>query len=132
MNQFFYRWIVSLSVILSMDLLWLRIMVPAFYKVYLPNIFGNQVKYIPVILFYLIYSLGLTYLIVNPSLQEPKNLYGIFLKGAILGCMAYGAYDLTNHATLSNWKTIVTIVDMFWGTLVTGLTVTISYLLLHR
>lgn len=132
MNQFFYPWIVSLSVILSMDLLWLRIMVPAFYKVYLPNIFGNQVKYIPVILFYLIYSLGLTYLIVNPSLQEPKNLYGIFLKGAILGCMAYGAYDLTNHATLSNWKTIVTIVDMFWGTLVTGLTVTISYLLLHR
>lgn len=34
--------------------------------------------------------------------------------------MAYATYDLTNHATLWGWPTVVTLVDMAWGTVLTA------------
>lgn len=34
---------------------------------------------------------------------------------------AYMTYDLTNHATLRIWSLKVTILDMIWGTALTGL-----------
>ena len=52
-----------------------------------------------------------------------------FMKGVMLasvatmalGLAAYAAYDLTNQATLREWPLIVTVVDMAWGALLTGL-----------
>jgi uncharacterized membrane protein len=44
----------------------------------------------------------------------------VFILGAILGLVAYATYDLTNQATLKDWSTIVTVVDLVWGTLLTG------------
>ena len=41
--------------------------------------------------------------------------------GALFGLFAYGTYDLTNQATLRNWTTTLTIADMAWGTLVSGI-----------
>ena len=41
--------------------------------------------------------------------------------GALLGLVAYGTYDLTNQATLKVWSVNVTIMDMGWGAVVTGL-----------
>jgi uncharacterized membrane protein len=40
--------------------------------------------------------------------------------GALLGFVAYATYDLTNQATLRDWPWRVTIADLCWGTLVTG------------
>jgi uncharacterized membrane protein len=42
--------------------------------------------------------------------------------GAALGCIAYGTYDLTNHATLKAWTTSLTVIDMAWGTAITAVT----------
>ena len=36
--------------------------------------------------------------------------------GAVFGFVTYGVYDLTNHATLREWRTAATVVDMAWGT----------------
>jgi uncharacterized membrane protein len=44
----------------------------------------------------------------------------IFLLGALLGLFGYGTYDLTNQATLKEWPTVVTVVDLVWGALLTG------------
>jgi uncharacterized membrane protein len=40
--------------------------------------------------------------------------------------VAYATYDLTNHATLKNWPAIVTVVDMIWGALLTGVVAVIG------
>ncbi len=42
----------------------------------------------------------------------------IALYGALLGCMSYAMYDLTNLTFLKNYSTIFTIVDIAWGTFV--------------
>jgi uncharacterized membrane protein len=45
----------------------------------------------------------------------------------VLGLMAYGAYDLTNQATINGWPTIMTLVDIGWGISVTALTSLVAY-----
>jgi uncharacterized membrane protein len=42
------------------------------------------------------------------------------VKGALLGFFCYMTYDLTNYATLRVWSLKVTILDMIWGTFLTG------------
>ena len=41
--------------------------------------------------------------------------------GALLGLVAYATYDLSNLATLQGWSLAVTVVDIAWGTCVSGL-----------
>jgi uncharacterized membrane protein len=48
--------------------------------------------------------------------------------GALFGFMAYATYDLTSQATLKQWSTVVTVVDMAWGTFASGLAATLSFL----
>ncbi|KKS35025.1 MAG: hypothetical protein UU97_C0003G0039, partial [candidate division WWE3 bacterium GW2011_GWD1_42_14] len=38
----------------------------------------------------------------------------------LFGLVCYATYDLTNQATINNWPTIVTVVDLIWGTLLTA------------
>jgi Predicted membrane protein len=54
------------------------------------------------------------------------------ISGAALGFVAYATYDLTNHATLRGWPAVITMVDLAWGTIASGLAATISYLVLSR
>ena len=43
------------------------------------------------------------------------------MNGAMFGFFCYMTYDLTNYATLKVWSLKVTILDMIWGTVLTGL-----------
>ena len=42
------------------------------------------------------------------------------MQGALLGFFCYMTYDLTNYATLKVWSLKVTVLDMIWGTFLTG------------
>ena len=46
--------------------------------------------------------------------------------GGLLGFVAYGAYDFTNQATLQNWSTLFTVVDISWGITLTAFTAMIA------
>ena len=72
-------------------------------------------------LFYLLYALGLTVLVILPAAKGETGFLKIFLLGALLGLVAYSTYDLTNLATIKNWPLMVTLVDILWGTLYTGI-----------
>ncbi len=131
MKQFISTWIISCIVMIALDAVWLMSMSGRFYKPYLGYIFADNLNYAIGLIFYLLYSFGLAYLILMPHIHSASAM-DIFVKGCVLGCIAYGAYDLTNHATIKNWPAIVTVVDMMWGTFVTGFTSLISYSILHK
>ena len=42
--------------------------------------------------------------------------------GAFLGLVMYATYDLTNLATLRDWPLKITLIDLAWGSFVTGAT----------
>ena len=43
------------------------------------------------------------------------------LWGALFGFFAYATYDLTNLATLKIWSLKVSLIDMAWGAVLTGI-----------
>ena len=59
-------------------------------------------------------------LVVRPAL-DATSIFASLWMGALFGLVAYGTYDLTNAATLKGWSLTVTVVDMLWGSLLTGL-----------
>lgn len=70
--------------------------------------------------FYIMYTVVVFILVVQPNLATGNTAQAL-VSGALTGLLAYGTYDLTNQATLKNWAWRVTIIDMIWGTLLTGI-----------
>jgi uncharacterized membrane protein len=70
--------------------------------------------------------------VVVPLVSTGSGAFKPLLTGVMLGLFAYGTYDLTNQATLKNWPTIVTIVDLIWGALLTGVVSAISFSITRR
>jgi uncharacterized membrane protein len=101
-------------VFLAMDATWLTLAGPALYKPEIGALLADKVAVAPAVLFYAIYIGGLVYFAVLPGLKA-GSLAKAALAAAILGVVAYGAYDLTNAATLKSWSVKVTVADLCWG-----------------
>ncbi len=114
----------TLISLVLLDGLWLEVIAKNFYQAQLGFLFAEKINLIPVIIFYPLYSTMLVFFVLRSA--SPHSLGKTFLSGALFGLMAYGTYDLTNQATLKNWPVIVTLVDMAWGTFVTGTACTLS------
>ena len=111
---------------LILDAIWLTTMIKTFYTKYLGELFAAKPSLVPAGIFYVLYTLGVLYFVVLPLLRTNANYMTVFLTGAFLGLVAYGTYDLTNQATLKNWPTIITVVDLIWGAFLTGIVSTIA------
>jgi uncharacterized membrane protein len=119
------NFLVTLTIFLGIDFLWLGIVAKNFYTKHLST-FDRTINWPAVIITYLIIALGLS-LFVLPKAGGNTKL--AFLEGAIFGLIVYGVYDLTNLATLKNWSLTMVIVDMLWGMFVCGITsYIVSYL----
>lgn len=115
--------IATLSTIITMlaiDAVWLKTMFPIFYTKHIGDLVTDTPKLAPAGIFYLIFAVGLTVFVLLPSITQSYSISKIFVLGALFGLVAYSTYDLTNQATIKDWPTIVTLVDLAWGTLLTG------------
>lgn len=108
----------ALATFLVLDGLWIGLLMAGFYKRQLGFLFADKVNLYAVVAFYLIYAAGLVFVVIEPQLGA--SFTRVFLIGLVVGLMAYGAYDLTNQATVKNWPLVVTVIDLAWGALVTG------------
>lgn len=119
------------GVFLFIDVIWLSQSFSYFYQPNIGDLLREDVILFPAALFYLIYPLGITILVVLPLLK--KGLFKtIFLKGFVLGFVAYGTYNLTNMATLQGWSASVVIVDMIWGGVLTGVSSLLGTYIVRR
>lgn len=111
---------VSLVSLLVIDSAWLFSM-SGHYKKWLGELMASSPNFWPVVFFYPLYALALTVLVLLPALKNGASLVSVFLLGALFGLAAYGAYDLTNQATLKDWSLVMTLIDMLWGAVLSGL-----------
>ena len=86
------------GVFLFIDVIWLSQSFSYFYQPNIGDLLREDVILFPAALFYLIYPLGITVLVVLPLLKKGL-LKTIFLKGFVLGFVAYGTYNLTTSNT---------------------------------
>jgi len=125
------QYFVALVTFLVIDGVWLTVIAKNFYAKYLGYLMSKTPNLAAAGIFYLIYILGMVVLVISPSLQKGSIMTAIFT-GALFGLCGYATYDLTNLATIKDWPLLVTIVDLIWGTFVSGAVAGISYWLLTK
>ena len=105
------------------DSVWLRTMYTRLYQPEIGELLMKGLRWGPAVAFYLLYILGIMIFAVMPALQSGRWQTAL-IQGAMLGFFCYMTYDLTNYATLKVWSLKVTVFDMIWGTVLTGLAAT--------
>jgi uncharacterized membrane protein len=120
MMAFFTPFLAALVAMLAIDGVWLATMSQRFYKANIGHLMAASPNLPAAGVFYLIYISALVVLVVQPALKGGFSFGQIFIMGAMLGLGAYATYDLTNQATLKDWPVILTVVDLAWGTVLTG------------
>ena len=86
----------------------------------------DGLRYLPAILFYLVYLFGMVWFAGLPGLREGPQ--AALLNGAILGLVAYGTYELTSWAVMRDWHPAMVATDIAWGTVLTAGSVTAGVL----
>ncbi|HJQ61076.1 MAG TPA: DUF2177 family protein [Vineibacter sp.] len=108
------------AALLVIDLVWLGLVARGFYKRHLGHLMRDAPNWGAAVLFYVFYTAGIVVLAVRPALDGGWPIAAGL--GAALGLCAYGAYNLTNLATLRDWPWRLSVVDMAWGTALTAAT----------
>ena len=111
--------VATFAVMAVLDGIWLTLVARDFYRSNIGHLLGDTTNWPPAIAFYVIYTVGAWFFATQPGVDDGSALTAA-LRGGALGFFAYATYDLTNHATLRSWPTLVTVVDMAWGTVLTA------------
>jgi uncharacterized membrane protein len=114
-------------IFVGLDFIWLSQMGQTFYRRILGDMAVEGFRLAPAVLFYAIYVLGIVILAIAPAFDAGRWQVALW-RGLIFGLCAYATYDLTNQATLRNWSTALTLVDLSWGTFLTAAAATLGYL----
>ena len=124
------RYVVAYAAVLvaflAIDLVWLGVIARDFYKAHLAAMMAPRPLLVPAALFYLSFALGLVIFAVVPGLRD-SSWRTALASGLMFGFFAYGTYDLTNLATLRDWSQTLSIVDLAWGTALSGVAAAIGY-----
>lgn len=121
---------ITFAVFMVIDLIWLGIIAKDLYSRHLGYIMRTPPNWIAAIGFYIIFILGLMFFALYPALDKEAIRYA-FLYGAFFGFVAYATYDLTNLATLKDWPILITVIDLTWGTVLGGMTTSLSFLIIR-
>lgn len=124
--KIFISYFAILLPMIILDGIWLLFIAKQFYQKHIGFLIGSSVNFTPVLFFYPLYSFGTLLLVVMPAIEAGSWVEALW-RGALMGFIAYAAYDLTNQATISGWPTVVTIVDILWGTVVTSAVSVIAF-----
>lgn len=106
---------------LVLDAIWLTTMVPRIYQPQLGSLLAERPNLAVAAVFYLLYLVGVVVFAILPAL-EARSWFTALGFGALLGLVAYGTYDFTNLSTLRNWPLALSLIDVAWGMVLTGVT----------
>jgi uncharacterized membrane protein len=120
------RYVVALAVLVVGDILWLGYFAHAVFQPTLKPILREEIDWRVAVLFYLLYAVGIAVFAVAPALANRSALLALGY-GLLFGFLAYVTYDATNYATISAWTIKLAVMDVGWGTLISGLAALVSY-----
>lgn len=126
MKRILISYAAALLALVGLDFLWLSNTAQTIYQPALNSVMAADVNYPAAIIFYLMYPMGIVFFAVNPALRNRRWNIAL-INGLALGFFAYATYDLTNLATLRVWSIKVSLIDVAWGTLLTGMAAAFSY-----
>ncbi len=131
--MFIKIYLITLLIFFIIDIIWLGLIAKNFYQKYLGFLMTNSINWIvAVIIFYLLFIVGVITFVIYPSLLNNFSLSKVILLGGFFGLVCYATYDLTNLATIKNWPIIITIIDIIWGTILTAIVSLVSFFIAKK
>lgn len=124
-------YLTALGFFVLADMAWLGVMVKRVYRPAMGDIALADANIAAAVVFYLLYPVGLMIFAILPAVKNGEVTTALWY-GALFGFFTYATYDLTNLATLRNWTTSLTLVDMAWGTVLAACTAAVSHWVMHR
>lgn len=121
---------ITLPILLVVDMIWLGLVAKGFYAEKIGYLMKSEISWLPAILFYIMFAVAIVFFVLVPNMSA--SWMKVLLTGAFLGLVAYGAYDLTNHATIREWPLAMTVVDMAWGAVLSGVTSLLAFLIAKK
>ena len=131
MTRYAAAYAATAIVMIALDLLWLGVIAKPLYQQGIGHLMAARPNIGVAVLFYAVFALGIMVFAVAPH-GPPSAWTQAALAGAMFGFFAYATYDLTNLATLMNWPVGLSILDMAWGSLVSGVSAVAGKLVLDR
>jgi uncharacterized membrane protein len=124
------HYIATLLVLIFLDVVWISVIMKQFYTRHyrdLARMEGGSLKprLVPGLLVWMLIALGLVLFVTGDGAAGQGGIQ-ILCRGALLGLVIYGVYDLTNYSILKDWSFPMTVVDISWGTAVCAVTAWIS------
>lgn len=110
---------VTALVFLGLDALGIRLLIRPVFDRHVGHLLAQPMRLGPAILFYLAYVAGVLWMVSWPAFKAGDPLQAL-IGGMVLGFLCYGTYEMTNLATLADWSWEQVIVDVLWGTFLTG------------
>ena len=107
------RYIISFLVFVAIDAIWLGFVAVDFYRQHLGHLMREQADLGPAVIFYLIFLAGLNLFVLHP--HQKSSYKTIALYAAAFGLVTYATFDLTSQAVFQDFPTIVVVVDLCWG-----------------
>ena len=119
MTKYISSFAITLTAFVFIDLVWLMWLARATYVAEIGQFLRKAPNLPAAAVFYVLYAAGLVVFAVSPAVKENSPLLALWLGGA-LGLVAYGTYDLTNLAVGTGFTTRIALIDMIWGTALSG------------
>lgn len=126
MPRYLVAYGITAVVFLAIDFVWLSQVGRRFYAPRLGDLLMDRPNLAASAAFYLVYVVGVVFFAVMPALRGEAFATAL-LHGALFGFFAYATYDMTNYATLRNWPLPVAMLDIAWGTVLTGVSAAAGY-----
>jgi uncharacterized membrane protein len=99
------------------------LVIPLVMRPLFQSVLGDQMlqtlRLGPAALFYLIHISGLVYFAGLPVLRGGSARRAM-LDGAMLGFVAYSCYEMTSFTIMRDWTTTLVLIDLAWGTIISG------------
>ena len=125
------NYVIALVIFLAIDMVWLTVIAKNLYAQHLGYLMAPKAKLLAALIFYLLFVLGLQFFVLNPALAAGSWKLALFA-GMFFGLVTYATYDLTNLATVKDWPVLITVLDLIWGSFVSGMTAFLSFLIIRR
>ena len=112
----FYAGLLAIALVIFtvLDVAWLAGPGRGFYQSEIGHLLLEKFNIAAAAAFYVLFLAGLTVFVIVPAARA-NAVSQALLYGAFFGLVTYGAYDLTNLATLKGFTVKIAMIDMAWG-----------------
>lgn len=110
---------ITVIIFLVLDAVGIKFMIRPVFEQHVGHLLAEQLRLLPALSFYLTYVAGLIWMVSMPALRDAAPLQAL-IGGMVLGFLCYSTYEMTNFATLADWSIDQVLIDVGWGTVLTG------------